>query len=154
MATNAIYNKAINFIQSEIGESYHRYNHYNEWMRGLVRGYVGYLNKFYTETHSEYKMKSYFDNEFKMSIKEMFIAEKKNKQKLTDMVNETVKDFNKSIVADKKYLELEKSNQWFKKMVARGLIKERGNNLLSSSEITDKNRGSFNVREEDSDKMI
>ena len=70
------------------------------------------------------------------------------------MVNETVKDFNKSIVTNKKYLELEKANQWFKKMVAKGLIKERGNNLLSSSEVTDKNRGSFNVREKDADKMI
>ena len=77
MATNAIYNKAINFIQSETGESYHRDNHYNEWMRVLARGYVAYLNKFHMESHSEYKIKSYFENEFKMSIKEMFISEKK-----------------------------------------------------------------------------
>ena len=58
---------------------------------------------------------------------------KKNKQKLRD-INNTVMDFEKS-----------KANQNFKEMVAKGLIKERGNQLLSSSEITDKNRGSFNV---------
>ena len=74
--------------------------------------------------------------------------------KRTDMVNDTVKDFEKSMAADKKYLELEKANQDFKKMVAKGLIKERGNNLLSSSEITDKNRGSFNVKQTDADQMI
>ena len=76
MATNAIYNKAINFIQSEIGEAYHADNHYNEWMRGLARCYVGYLNKFLEEVHSEDKMKFYFGNEVKMSIKDMFKAEK------------------------------------------------------------------------------
>ena len=76
MATNAIYNKAINFIQGEIGESYHVDNYYNEWIRGLARGYVGYLNRFLEEVHSADKMKFYFDNEVKMSIKDMFKFEK------------------------------------------------------------------------------
>ena len=76
MATNAIYNKAINFIQSEIGEAYHVDNHYNEWMRSLARGYVGFLNTFVEELHSDEKMKSYFNNEVKMSIQDMFKVEK------------------------------------------------------------------------------
>ena len=89
-----------------------------------------------------------------LCIQENLFKMEKIEQKLTDMVNDTVKDFEKSMAADKKYLELEKANQDFKKMVAKGLIKERGNNLLSSSEITDKNRGSFNVKQTDADQMI
>ena len=67
---------------------------------------------------------------------------------------DTVKDFEKSIATDKKYLELEKANQDFKKMVAKSLIKERGNNLLSLSDITTKTQGFFNIKRTDTDKMI
>ena len=75
-------------------------------------------------------------------------------EKIEQKVIDTVKDLEKSMAADKKYLELEKANQDFKKMVAKGLIKERGNNLLSPAEITTKIRGFFNVKRTDTDKMI
>ena len=46
------------------------------------------------------------------------------KKKIKQKVIDTVKELEKSIESDKKYLELEKANQDFKDMVAKGLIKE------------------------------
>ncbi len=65
---------------------------------------------------------------------------------LEEKVAKTIKIVNKSFGGSKEVKAFERSNKEFKELVQKGLAKERGNNLLSSSDAHMKTQVYFNIR--------
>ena len=63
--------------------------------------------------------------------------------KIEKQVTKAIKDYKKSIVNDKDILDFQKSNALYQELVAKGLIKEKGYDVLLPGEKPNKNRSYY-----------
>lgn len=66
---------------------------------------------------------------------------------LEKKVIKELKNLNDEYAKDSLFIEFEKSNQEFDKLVEEGYVKKRGNNLLSPTDAHIKNKVWFNVKQ-------
>lgn len=69
-------------------------------------------------------------------------------QKVRESLKNTV------FAGDKEVEEFEKANQKFEELIEKGLIKKRGNNLLSVADAHVKRQAWFNVKQKEIDRKI
>ncbi|MFY0593321.1 hypothetical protein [Roseivirga sp.] len=59
-------------------------------------------------------------------------------------ISETIHELNEVFSESNKFKELEQAIKTFEKLVEKGLIKKRGNNLLSQSDLLNQNHFNYN----------